>query len=108
MFERQVIVTDEDGTITATYPDGTVKAVDWVDLIQIEVQTNDSGPWGTDVWWVLKGVNGECVYPQGATGDPEMIPKYEQLSGFDDRELTRAMDCTSSKTFICWYKDKPS
>jgi hypothetical protein len=102
MFERQILVKDEDGTISATYPDGTIKAVNWADLIRIEVQTNDSGPWGADVWWVLKGTQGECVYPQGATGDSEMIPKYEKLAGFNDSELIRAMGCTSNKTFVCW------
>ena len=107
MFERQVIVADENGTISATYPDGTIKAVDWTDLEQIEIQTNDSGPWGADVWWVLKGAHSECVYPQGATGDPEMIPKYQQLTGFDDDALIKAMGCTSNRTFVCWRSDDP-
>ena len=102
MFERRIVVTDDAGTIRATYPDGTVSAVDWSDLVQIEVRTNDTGPWGADVWWVLKGENGECIYPQGATGEPEMIPKFQKLEGWDDKELIRAMGCTRNKSFLCW------
>ena len=105
-FEREVVVTDEDDTITATYPDGTVKAIGWSDLIRIEVHTNDTESWGADVWWVLAGEHGECVYPQGATGDTEMIAKYQELDGFDDDELIKAMGCTGNRSFVCWSTDR--
>ncbi|MDJ0910103.1 MAG: hypothetical protein QNI99_12980 [Woeseiaceae bacterium] len=104
MPERQVVVTDEDGSITATYPDGTVSTVEWSDLVRIEVRTNDLGPWEIDVWWVLKGERSECIYPNGATGEQEMIKKFEKLDGFDDEELIRAMGCTRNNSFLCWQR----
>ena len=103
-FEREVVVADNDGMITATYPNGTVTAVEWADLVQIEVHTNDTGPWGADVWWVLRGESGECIYPNGATGEQEMNRKFEKLEGFNDQELIRAMGCTRNNSFLCWQR----
>lgn len=102
--ERAIVVSDADGVITATYPNGDRLCVAWDDLTAIEVHTNDSGPWGTDVWWVLRDSDGTCMYPQGATGDAEMIPKYQTLAGFKDDELIRAMGCTDNRQFLCWAR----
>ena len=107
-FESAVVVTDAGGVITATYPNGDQQRMAWDDLTSIEVHTNDTGPWGADVWWVLRGTSGSCKYPQGATGDAEMIPKYQALPGFDHEELIRAMGCTDNQQFICWSRTRPT
>ena len=97
-------MTDAGGVITAAFPNGEQQRVAWDDLTSIEVHTNDTGPWGADVWWVLRGDSGSCRYPQGATGDAEMIPKYQALPGFNNEELIRSMSCTSNRQFICWTR----
>jgi len=106
LYERAVVVTDADGMITAVYPNGERQSVAWDDLTSIEVHTNDSGPWGADVWLVLRSASGTCSYPQGATGDEDMIPKYQALRGFDNDALIRAMSSTSNQPFICWSRER--
>jgi len=51
MFEAAVIVTDSNGEVSSTYPDGTVQKISWSAIETMEVHTNDSGPWDGDVWW---------------------------------------------------------
>ncbi|MBD3654739.1 hypothetical protein [Kangiella sp.] len=104
LFEAEVTVTDKDGTITVAYPDGTIQTILWDKMESIEVHTNDSGPWGADVWWVLRATDCFCSYPQGATGEDALIPKYQALPGFDNEELIKAMGCTSNREFICWHR----
>ncbi|MBD3668149.1 MAG: hypothetical protein HUJ16_09330 [Kangiella sp.] len=98
------MVIDKDGIITATYPYGTIQTIRWDRIERIEVHTNDSEPWGADIWWVLKAADCTCSYPQGATGEEVLIPKYQSLPGFDNEELIKAMGSTSNREFICWQK----
>jgi len=104
MFEREVRVEDKDGQVTATFPSGESQVVSWSSLEKVEVLTDNSGPWGADVWWLLTDSNGHCSYPQGATGEAELIPKFQKLPGFDDKELIRAMGCTDVAKFECWVR----
>jgi len=106
MFEAAVIVADINGEVSSTYPDGTVQKISWGAIETVEVHTNDSGPWDADVWWILRGVNSFCSYPQGATGEVDLIPKLQTLPDFNNNEFIKAMGCTSNKDFICWQKSK--
>lgn len=105
MFERKVVVRFDDNSISSTYPDGTVQSIAWHEINCVAIETNDSGPWGADVWWLLEGVDKRCVYPQGATGDPEALDEYpKRLPEFRDRAVIEAMGCTSNARFICWER----
>jgi hypothetical protein len=55
MFERNICVSFDDVGIRATYPDGTTEAIEWPSVRRIFIETNDSGPWGADFWWVFEG-----------------------------------------------------
>lgn len=105
MFEREVAVRFDDERICSTFPDGTVQSIAWHEINCVAIETNDSGPWGADVWWLLEGTDKRCVYPQGATGDPEALDEYpRRLPGFRDRAVIEAMGCTSNARFICWER----
>jgi hypothetical protein len=73
MFERQVKVSMDPSGISAAYPNGKAQALAWADVGCIAIETNDSGPWGADVWWVFEGADRRCAYPQGATGEDEVL-----------------------------------
>ncbi|MBL9078085.1 MAG: hypothetical protein JNL08_11310 [Planctomycetes bacterium] len=102
--EASIVVADTDGAITATYPDGRQLAVAWQDLTSVEVHTDDSGPWGADVWWVLRDATQACIFPAGAHGEPELLPKLQSLPGFANDELIRAMASTEPAAFLCWRR----
>jgi hypothetical protein len=105
MFEREVVLRFDDDYISSTYPDGTVQSIAWHEINRVAIETNDSGPWGADVWWLLEGADKRCVYPQGATGDPEGLNEYlKRLPEFSERAVIQAMDCTSNARFICWER----
>lgn len=106
MFERQVIVRLNEEGVSAAYPDGTIQAIAWSAVERIAIETNDSGPWGADVWWLLEGERGRCTYPQGATGDPEALAECQKrFPGFSDTKVIEAMGCTSNARFVCWERN---
>lgn len=105
LFERAVTVQTDDQEISARYPDGTILSIRWGEIQSVSIETNDSGPWGADVWWLIEGDQSRCTYPGGATGDIEALKALEsRLTGFDDECVVRAMGCTSNRRFVCWQK----
>jgi hypothetical protein len=105
LFERAVVVqTDEQG-ISARYPDGTILSIHWDEVQCVAIETNDSGPWGADVWWLIEGNQSRCAYPGGATGDIDALKAMEsRLTGFNDECVVQAMGCTSNRRFVCWQR----
>jgi hypothetical protein len=80
-------------------PDGESQSIHWPRVRRILVRTNDTGPSGADVWWVLEGQDRACSFPQGATGEADALreivarfPKFEALG----------MNSTANATFVCW------
>jgi hypothetical protein len=106
MFERAIVVRFDETGISAVYPGGTIQAVTWSEVQSVAIETNDSGPWGADVWWLLEGTDRRCAYPQGATGDPEALLEYpKRFPGFSEAAVIKAMGCTSNSRFVCWTRE---
>lgn len=76
----------------------------WDDLRAVVLETNDSGPLGTDVFWLLVGRddNSQCAVPQGATGEMELLAKLQELPGFDSEAVVVGMRSTRNQHFPCW------
>ena len=104
--ERKIIVKNDDETITVTYPEGKIEKAHWQELESIEVHTNDSGPWGADVWFVISSKVGNCTFPQGATGENEALDFMLQIKGFKTEEFIKSMGSTSNARFVCWEASK--
>ena len=105
MFERAVVVSIDGEGISAAYPKGDIQRISWGEVDQVIIETNDSGPWGTDVWWILAGSGKTCSYPGGATGEQEALAEFpKRFPSFRDEEVIRAMGCTSSAQFVCWQR----
>jgi len=107
MFERAVVVRWDDAGIEATYPKGDVEAIRWDEVERIAIETNDSGPWGADFWWIIEGSSHRCAYPQGATGEVEAIGVLgKRFPEFDWNELARASGSATNARFVCWERAK--
>lgn len=104
MPESLYVVTFDDESVTNTHPDGTVETVKWADLGAVIVETNDTGPLGIDVMWLLlaRDMKSGCVIPQGATGEDKLIVRLQALPGFDNEMLIEAMCSVANKRFLCW------
>jgi hypothetical protein len=71
-------------------------------LGSVYVETNDSGPWGADVWWILNDRDGiiRVAYPQLATGEEAVL---DRLQRFDDFR-TDGMNSAENEHFHCWSR----
>jgi len=92
--------------IELTAQDGTFTRLEKSALRGVIVETNDSGPWGADVWWLLFGVDDTVAlaYPQGATGEQAVLDWLIALPGFDQEAMIRAMGSTRNAVFPVWRK----
>lgn len=104
--ESKFLVSISDGEIINQRPEGKVERVAISDLQAVIIETNDTDPWGADVWWILVGSekNG-CVFPGGATGEGDILKAVQALPGFDNETFIKAMTSTDNQRFLCWEKD---
>jgi len=106
MFERQVVVSFDDLQVSASFPTGETQSIAWQAVDRVAIETNDSGPWGADVWWLLEAQDHHVAYPQGATGDSEMLGQFSvRFPGFNHAAVIQAMGCASNARFVCWERD---
>jgi hypothetical protein len=105
--ESQVVVSFDESGISAAYPDGVTQAIAWSEVERVAIETNDSGPWGADFWWLLEGETRRCAYPQGATGELEAMAAFpSRFPGFSHEAFGAANRCTSNARFLCWERGK--
>lgn len=105
MFERQWVVEHDAMGVRVLQPDGARQAIGWGEVLVVAIETNDSGPWGADVWWVFEDGSARVAYPQGATGDAGMLEVLQaRLPGFNDAMVIEAMGCTDNARFVCWTR----
>ncbi len=102
--EREIIVEFNDNQLSASYPNGDKLTVNLGNLQVVKIITNDSGPWGADVWYSFSSAESRCSFPQGATGEKEATQYLFSLSGFDESNFIKAMGSTSNSEFVCWEK----
>jgi hypothetical protein len=86
--------------------EGQVSALAKAELSGVAIETNDTGPWGADVWWLLFGSCDQlaCAFPQGATGEQAAIDYLMALDGFDHGAYHRAMSSTENAIFPVWRR----
>ena len=95
----------EAAALTVIDDKGQSRSVAKQMLHSVAIETNDSGPWGMDVWWLLftEGDTLACAFPQGATGEKVAIDYLMSLEGFENSILIEAMGCTDNAVFRVWH-----
>lgn len=104
MPESLFEVTIDAERVTCRRPDGSEDSMSWDELAEVVIETNDSGPLGMDVWWLLVKRDSElgCVVPQGARGEDRLLSRLQRLPRFDNEAVIAAMSCTDNQRFHCW------
>ena len=104
--EAAWIVTMTDREIRVTDPAGEVRGIAKDRVAAILIETNDSGPWGSDFWWLLLAPDKSlaCFFPQGATGESEAMAWMMALPGFDHAKMIEASASTSNAFFPLWER----
>jgi len=105
--ESNWIVAVEGDLLRVTDDTGEVTQLAKHELAGVIIETNDSGPWGADVWWRLFGADDRVAFavPQGATGEDAMIDYLFSLPGFNHSEMAKAMGCTDNAVFPVWRRE---
>jgi hypothetical protein len=99
--EEHFSVTVEGDEVRCRWPNGETWSVAMSRLSEVYIETNDSGPWGMDVWWVLIDDSGrECAFPQMACGEAAALERLGQLPGFQ----VNGMNSTANARFLCWRR----
>ena len=96
-FVVEVTPADE---IVCRVPGQPEQRISMSDLKAVYVETNDSGPWGADVWWVLSDAKSETkvAFPQLATGENRVLARLRLLPGFE----VKGMNSAENARFLCW------
>jgi hypothetical protein len=102
--ESDYVVTVSDTLATCTRPDGTTEAVPWDDLQKVEIVTTDQGPFVPDIFWVLYGTKGGCIIPWGATGEKQLMDRFQALPGFRNDAIIGAATLTTNNRLTCWER----
>lgn len=104
--EAKWVVQIDPARIRVTDPEGRATTLAKVDLSRVAIETNDSGPWGTDLWWLLFGTGDQltCTFPGGATGEAAVLDYLTALSEFDHAQMVQAMGSTANAVFPLWQK----
>ena len=100
--EATYIVSLNGETIQVENPDRSNQTMSLSGLRRVLVETNDSGPWGLDVWWVIEGQAEVLRFPLGATGEDAFLTYAKRLPGFE----IGGMNSTSNAQFECWPNPK--
>jgi hypothetical protein len=97
-------VSFDDAAVTRWMPGGRTERVRWDELEEVGIVTTDEGPWTEDVYWMLRGANGGCAVGSEAQGMDALLERLQQLPGFDNEAVIRAMGSTENATFVCWRR----
>ena len=97
-------VTFDDERVVRTMRDGRTEQVRWDDLREVGIVTTDAGPFVDDVFWLLIGDEGGCVVPSEAEGTGALLARLQELPGFDNGAVVRAMGCTDDERFVVWQR----
>jgi hypothetical protein len=79
--KRFVVERTPADEIVCRVPGQPEQRISMCELKTVHVETNDSGPWGADAWWVLSDASGdpEVAFPQLATGEDQVLERLRLL-----------------------------
>lgn len=100
-LERWSVSISEQDIVTSDGM-GAQRVLPRSDLRRVVVATDDSGPWGADVVYLLysDGADPACLFPLEATGCDAFVAWMSNQPGFDGRELSKAMASTNVAEFV--------
>ena len=100
-------VAIDDGLIRTSDGQGTSRELPVAQLSSVVVATDDSGPWGDDVVFLLYADVPDPVglFPLEAKGCQDFIGWMSGRPGYRDRELAKAMGSTSAARFLVYERE---
>ena len=97
------VIVDSNG-VRRSLGDGQEEAITWASLDAVVIVTTDQGPYLEDVFFVLhEGDHGVLVTHEVAC-EIRLMPWLQELPGFDNDAVIRAMASTEDAHFVCWKR----
>lgn len=100
----QYRVTVDEDKVTCKEPDGSISHITWQALRRVTITTTNLGPAVCDLFWMLEG-DSLCLIPQGAPGEEALLPRLQQLPGFNNKAVIEASCSTELMEFVCWERN---
>lgn len=88
-------------------PADALKDLSSENLLNVLIETNDSGPIGDDFFFVLTLLDGQQVRIPLEEHE-RCHDLFNRLPGFDFDRQIEATGSTENRWFVCWDKDRPS
>jgi hypothetical protein len=94
-------VSLHEGNIVTDDGQGTQRTLPVSDLRRVVVATDESGPWGADVVYLLYSDDADAagLFPLEARGCDDFVGWMSAQAGYRGRELAKAMGSTSVARF---------
>jgi hypothetical protein len=104
--QRREQVTFDDKTIRRVMRRGGVETIAWHEVDEIQIITTDEGPGQDDVFWLLLNHDSSrgCAVSNEAEGFPALLAALQQLPGFDNAAVVRAMGSATNQRFTVWKR----
>lgn len=103
---RREQVTFDDGGVRRVMRGGKVETIAWREVDEIQIVTTDEGPGQDDVFWLLLNHDSSrgCAVSNEAEGFPALLAALQQLPGFDNAAVVRAMGSATNQRFTVWKR----
>jgi hypothetical protein len=103
--EQVPATTIDDRGVRRILGSGKIEAVEWKDLVEVQIVTTDEGPFVDDVFYLLIGAHDTgCVVPQEDPQSAALLERLQALPDFDNGKVIEAMTCVENARFVCWKK----
>ncbi|MFC6592968.1 hypothetical protein ACFP81_13800 [Deinococcus lacus] len=96
-------LTLHSGTLTLTHATGESEGLPLEGLRAVRIVTNDSGPFGNDLYFVLEGDWGVRAIPGDLDDCKQLFDLFDRLPDFDHQQSLQAMGSTSNAVFDVWH-----
>ena len=87
-------------------PQGSLTILPREALSRIVIETNDSGPFADDTWWLLLREDGTVAlkFPQSADGEHDVVEDFLTLPGFNYEAMVTAIGSHEQGFFPVWRR----
>lgn len=90
-------------TLSLNYSTGQSETLPLEQLRAVRILTNDSGPFGNDLYFVLEGEWGTRRIPGDLDDCQQLFGLFDRLSNFDHEKSVQAMCSTANAVFDVWH-----
>jgi hypothetical protein len=75
-----------------------------VDVETVEIEVDETRPWGCEFWWRIVGGGNVILIPNGAAGEDGLIEEIKSWGGFNEKEFELVTQATGNESYLIWSK----